>query len=125
MFHIQGKQIMTHLIYLFTDDPSSSPAVMRELCRICVKIQIQPKKHALDYADWAGPTWKHELEHATSGIYQSRSWSGNDMYDLSVAWNVLVDVRTYGVVFVRANVDQERLKVVLTVGPHVPGSDNH
>ena len=32
------------------------------LCRICV-VQIQPRKHALDYAGYTAPTQQHELDH--------------------------------------------------------------
>ena len=32
------------------------------MCRIC-RVQIQPGKHVLDHADYAGPTRQHELDH--------------------------------------------------------------
>ena len=38
------------------------------LCKICV-VQIQPRKHVRDHADFAAPTRQHELYHTTSGIY--------------------------------------------------------
>ena len=32
------------------------------LCRICI-VQIQPRKHALDLADYTAPPRQHELDH--------------------------------------------------------------
>ena len=46
--------------------PSSSPAVVKGLCRIYILIvHIQPSKRVLDHA---GPTRQHELYHTGSGI---------------------------------------------------------
>ena len=45
------------------------------LCRICVLIiQIQPRKHALDHADYIAPTRQRELEDRTN-LFPDRSGS--------------------------------------------------
>ena len=31
------------------------------LCRVCT-VHIQPGKHALEHADYKGPTWQHGLD---------------------------------------------------------------
>ena len=58
------------------------------LCRICA-VQIQPREHVLDHADYAGPTRQHELDHTDhtdhtdqGSIFPERarsyrSWCGN------------------------------------------------
>ena len=42
------------------------------LCRICI-VQIQPRKHVINCADYAGPTRQHELDHTASRIYLPRN----------------------------------------------------
>ena len=37
------------------------------LCGICI-VQIPPRKHALDYADYTAPTRQNELDHTTQEI---------------------------------------------------------
>ena len=41
---------------------NSSFCRVEMLCRICV-VQIQPRKHGLDHADYTVPTRQHELDH--------------------------------------------------------------
>ena len=38
-------------------------------CRICV-VQVQPRKHVLDHADYAAPSRQHDLpaDHADEGF---------------------------------------------------------